>query len=127
MVLTVDPFDPADTIAATAESVRAQRLECQACPQLDFRFKHLNAESIDSIFCFSVASICAVSQVSLGGDNGGGNRQRSVQRNIPQLRRQARIGTLIAVGHREAAAYKHVEARQLPIVADSDKVKIVGV
>lgn len=125
VVLTVDPFDPADTIAAAAEGVRLQRLERYTCPLLDLRFKDLNAEPIGEYISFS-RCVDLRGRV-LGGDNGGGNRQRSAQRNISQLRCQARIGAMVAVGHRQAAADKHVEARQPPILADSDKVKIVGV
>ncbi len=126
MPFIVDTFYPANTIAATGEFVRADRLKLDACATLHFRFKGLNAHALQRVFGFRVFTIGTVAPVALGGHYRFGHRQGVLQRQITKLARGTGVGVLVTVFDRETAANQQVKAHQLAVLGNRHEVHVVG-
>ena len=126
MPFIIDPFHPANAIAAPGKFIRTNRFEFDTCTTLNFRFEGLNTHTLQRIFGFRVFTVGTVTPVTLSGDNGFGNRPRMLNRQIPNLARRAGIGFLITVLDGQTAAHQQVKAHQFAVFRDRDKVHVVG-
>ena len=118
---------PADAVAARGEGVGADGLELRAHAVFHFFDKHLFAHALDGVAGFGVFAVAAVAPVALYRYHGSGGVQRFIQRYETEFNRGIRIGFGVAVFHRQTAAHQYVEADQLAVFTDGDKVQIIGV
>ncbi len=96
----VDPFYPTNTIAATGELVRADRLKFNTRATLHFLFERVDTNAFKRVFGFGVFTIGTVTPVALRCHHSFCYRQGVLQRQEAELACGAGVGFLIAVLNR---------------------------
>ena len=126
MPFVVDPFYPADTIAASGKFIRTDRLKFDPRATFHFCFKRLNTHALQRVFGFGVFTVSTITPVALSCHDGFRHRQRMLQRQIAKLTRRTGVGFLVAVFDGKPTAHQQVKAHQLAVFGDCHEVHVVG-
>ena len=126
VVLAINAFHPADAIATLGKFIRTAWGKGDPCPFLDFGLEDIDTDSIQGIFGLGVLTVRTVTPITLGGYYRCRDIQSIFQRYKAKVIGLARIGRLVAVGHRQATANQYIEAHQLAFLGNRYEVQVIG-
>ena len=130
-VQTVEPgavgaFMPTEGILNRGEMEVAGRTKDNARAFLDLAFEPRNAAILNGVFQTRMLAVCAVAEVTLGGEDGLANFIDLVGSDESQNIGQAREGLGISMAHSETAADRDIVANEFVILDDRDVAEILG-
>ena len=117
---------PTERILNRCEMEVAGRTKSNARAFLDLAFEPHNAAILDGVFQTRMLAVRAVSEVTLGGEDGLSNLVDLIGRDEAQNIGQAREGFGISMAHSKPAADSHIVADELAVLDDGDVAKILG-
>ena len=127
MVLTVDTFNPANTVTTAGKFVSTAWRKFNTRTLFNFFTEVIYANTFKGVLGFRIFTIYTVTPVTLRSYNCFSNSQRVLKRNKTKVISFARIGRFIAVRHGQTATNEHVKTYQFTVFSNGDKVQIVCV